>query len=90
MFSGRTYQSLEVAFLCRGKGSNWLARKISENPSSHVPNPIFVHGAGDTTLPALIWTCQLGYGLQTVHGYVGTRTQQLVAPARSVAWARVE
>ena len=32
MFSGRTYQSLEVAFLCRGKGLNWLARKISENP----------------------------------------------------------
>jgi hypothetical protein len=31
-FSGRIYQSLEVAFLCRGKGLNWLARKISENP----------------------------------------------------------
>jgi transposase-like protein len=32
MISGRTYQSLEVAFLCSGKGLNWLARKISENP----------------------------------------------------------
>lgn len=32
MFSGRTYQSFDVAFLCRGKELNWLARKISENP----------------------------------------------------------
>jgi hypothetical protein len=31
-FSGRAYQSFDVAFLCRVKGLNWLARKISENP----------------------------------------------------------